>query len=110
MTQGAFALAGVFVGAVLKSLFDLLIENRRWRREDRQYFKDKRLEAYISLVASAQEMVMMSWELYEERKDNEYSALMHKFLSDYQTVYILHLHLFATSPMGSSKPCSKARP
>ena len=89
MAQGLFALAGVVVGFLLKAIFDYITENRRWAREDRLYFKDKRLEAYASLVSLAELMSMTSWELQVKGKEDEYVDLMHRFLTAYQTAYML---------------------
>ncbi len=87
--QAIFALAGVIVGVLLKAVFDILLENRRWAKENRQYFKNKRIDSYSSFIASAQDMALRSWSIHESSKDDEYVELSRKFLSDYQVVYML---------------------
>lgn len=119
MAQGLFALAGVIVGFLLKSVFDLIMENRRWTREDRLYFKNKRLEAYASLVSIAELMALTSWDLHENGKDEEYVDLMHRFLTAYQTAFMLASSTTRNqangileavqlcSPMSGKKPTTK---
>jgi hypothetical protein len=41
---------GVLVGIAAKSLFDVLLEGRRWRREDQVRWVERRRDAYIGFV------------------------------------------------------------
>lgn len=89
MTQGTFALGGVVLGVFLKAVLDYFLEQQRWAREDRHYFKSKRLDAYVSLIVLAEQMALSGWELYEAEDKTEYVNMMKQFLSAYQTAYLL---------------------
>jgi hypothetical protein len=56
MTAALIGLAGVIVEALLKTVFDLVVETRRWRREDRLRYDEERLDAYVGLLRAGREV------------------------------------------------------
>jgi hypothetical protein len=50
MTAALIGLAGVVLGAVIKTVLDIALENRRWGREDQLRYFQQRLEAYAGFL------------------------------------------------------------